>query len=256
MTYHLVSTSGPQVEYLNAESLDPDNPVLVAAWDANVDFRADELANHGDAAYTALTELLMGLLSDRISAGGSILDAGCGLGYLADSIVTAGYRVEGVDPSRLSIAYAKKRFRAIKFSAQTIEQYASDHAHASRHDAVVANMVLHTTPQLDTFAASVAGVLKPGGSFIASIPHPCFFLPTKDSVSVPFDYSATRGFLIPFRIHDGRAHPEPVPYFQRTLEDYSEALHLAGLTDLRIREPQRVGDGRQHDMLAIFASRK
>lgn len=256
MTHQLDRTPGMQAKYLHVQSLLPDDSALLASWDANVDFRADELANRRDTAYADLTELLLGLLTERIPADGSILDAGCGLGYMANSMAAAGYRVEGVDPSRLSIGYAKKSFGNIEFSAQTIEHYASDCAHASRHDAVVANMVLHTTPQLDTFVASAAKVLTPEGSFIASIPHPCFYIPTKESVSIPFDYSVTRGFAIPFRINGGRIHPAPVPYFQRTLEDYSEALHRAGLRDLRIREPQRVGDGRRHDMLAIFASRK
>jgi 2-polyprenyl-3-methyl-5-hydroxy-6-metoxy-1,4-benzoquinol methylase len=256
MTHQLDRTPGMQAKYLHVQSLAPEESALHASWDTNVDSRADELANHRDRAYADLTELLLGLLAERIPADGSILDAGCGLGYMANSMVAAGYRVEGVDPSRLSIDYAKKSFGNIEFSAQTIEQYASDCAHASRHDAVVANMVLHTTPQLHAFVASSAKALKKEGSFIASIPHPFFFISTKESVSIPLDYSVTRGFAIPFRINGGRTHPAPVPYFQRTLADYSEALHRAGISDLRIREPQRVGHGRCYDILAIFASRK
>lgn len=250
------NTTYAKVEYIDVGSLSPDDSVLVGPWDANVEFRGDELANKGDAAYRALTSLILDLLSECISAGERVLDAGCGLGYLAASMAAAGYQVEGVDASRLSIDYAKKRFSTTRFHAQTIEQFATRPNRVGRKDAVVANMVLHTTPRLDTFITSVVKVLKPGGTFIASIPHPCFFLGTKDSLSIPFSYSVCRGFLIPFRIHGGRTHPELVPYFQRTVGAYTEALYKAGLTDLRIREPQYVGEGREHDILAIFASRK
>jgi SAM-dependent methyltransferase len=243
------------IGHLNAESLDPGDSALVASWDANVDFRADELANNGDVAYAALTTLVLGLLSESIAPGGSVLDAGCGLGYLANSMAAAGYHVEGIDPSLRSVEYARKKFNTLGFYAQTIESYAVNGPRAGRYDAVVANMVMHTTPQIGSFVASAAEVLRPGGELIATIPHPCFFLPTKESAPVPFEYSENRGFLLPFRIRGGRTHPEPVPYFQRTLEDYNEALHQAGLADLRIREPQRIGGSRYHDMLVLSAMR-
>jgi 2-polyprenyl-3-methyl-5-hydroxy-6-metoxy-1,4-benzoquinol methylase len=234
------------------ESLDPGSPALTSPWDANIDFRADELANDNDVAYSALTTLVLNLLSESVPMRGAVLDAGCGLGYLANSMVTAGYRVVGVDPSRQSIGYAKKMFSTIDFYAETLEIHASESQNAERFDAVVANMVMHATPKLAAFVASAAEMLKPGGSLIATIPHPCFFLPGKDFAS--FDYSKRRGFIIPFRIHGGRTHPEPVPYFQRTLQDYSDALRVAGFTNFWIREPQRINNGR-HDMLAISVSR-
>jgi SAM-dependent methyltransferase len=235
------------------ESLDPGSPALTSAWDANIDFRADELSSENDAAYAALTVLVLDLLSENAPTCGTVLDAGCGLGYLANSMAAAGYCVVGVDPSRHSIGYAKKRFGAIDFHAQTIENYASEHRHAKRYDAVVANMVIHTTPGLDSFVSGAAEVLKPGGSLILTIPHPCFFLPSKDVVS--FNYAKRRALTIPFRIHGGHAHPEPVPYFQRTLQDYSDALQSAGFANLWIRELRRIDNG-QYNMFAMSVSRR
>jgi 2-polyprenyl-3-methyl-5-hydroxy-6-metoxy-1,4-benzoquinol methylase len=264
MTDRRLKFFGAYAARLSTEQLCSGSAAIVSPWDENVDFRADELANCRDAAYTALTTVILDLLSESVVAQGSILDAGCGLGYLADSMVAAGFRVIGVDPSRHSIGYAMKRFDTIRvptqtdaigFHTQTIELYATDPHNTGRHDAVIANMVMHTTPQLDAFVESAAQVLRPGGRFIATIPHPCFFLASKKTAYVPFNYSENCGFLIPFRIQGGRTHPEPVPYFQHTLQDYSEAMHRAGLSDLRIREPQQIGKGRRYD-IAIFESRK
>jgi 2-polyprenyl-3-methyl-5-hydroxy-6-metoxy-1,4-benzoquinol methylase len=256
MTQQTDGTPSTQAKHLDRDSLDPDDHALVDSWDANVDFRADELANHADSAYEVLTTLLLDALSGLTSADSPVLDAGCGLGYLANSMAASGYTVEGVDPSRLSIEYAKKTFDSIKFSAQTIEQLASDYSHNASYGAVVANMVLHSTPKLDAFVAAAAKLIEPKGSLLASIPHPCFFLYTKNPTYSLFDYSAAQGFMMPFRIHGGRTHPEPVPYFQRTLEDYSTALHRAGFTNLQIQEPRQVGGGRHHDVVLLVASRK
>jgi SAM-dependent methyltransferase len=199
--------------------------------------------------------MVLSLLSESIDHGGRVLDAGCGLGYLANSIASAGYQVEAVDPSSQSIEYARKNFPRIKFQSQTAETHAADWRNIAQYDAVVANMVMHATPQITTFITSVSELLKPGGSFIATIPHPCFFLPARNFVPMPFNYSNRRGLLIPFKIHGGRTHPEPVPYFQRTLQDYSDALRSSGLDSLWIREPQRVGD-EHNNTLALLASRK
>lgn len=243
-------------ERLPPEYITSGSSMVIAPWDQNVDFRADELSNNRDSAYIGLMALVLELLTQTVSKTGSVLDAGCGLGYLSDAIATAGFHVVGVDPSRHSIEYATKRFNTIDFHTRTLEQYAADDRNASHFDAVVANMVMHATPQLDTFVTSAARVLRPGGSFIVTVPHPCFFLTRVKAASAPPDYSEQCGLMIPFRIHGGRAHPEHVPYFHRTIETYSEAINRAGLKDLRIREPRQIGNSRRHDMLAIFASRR
>ena len=176
-------------------------------------------------------DLVLGFLKQTAAANGSVLDAGCGLGHLTDAIAAAGSHAVGVDPSCHSIDYATKKFSAISFITQTLELYLSDDRNVKRFDAVVANMVMHATPQLDMFATSAARALRPGGSFVATIPHPCFFLTGKKMASAPFDYTEHYGLMIPFRINGGRTHPELVPYFHRTIETHCEAMSRAGLSD-------------------------
>jgi 2-polyprenyl-3-methyl-5-hydroxy-6-metoxy-1,4-benzoquinol methylase len=235
------------------ELLDSCSPLLVGPWDANVDFRADELANGRDTAYARLTSLVLDHLARNVRAGGIVLDAGCGLGYVSNSIVSAGYRVEGIDCSQQSISHARKKFSAIIFRTSAIEDFASHPQSQVRYDAVVANMVLHATPRISSFMESVRRVLKPGGTVIATIPHPRFFLLRKKLAPATFNDSDRIALFIPFRICGGRTHPEAVPYFQRPLQDYGDEMRRSGLTDVRLR-PAKVGDD-QHSLLVLSARR-
>jgi SAM-dependent methyltransferase len=233
------------------------DPLLIAAWDANVDVRAHELAGQGDLAYCALTELVLRLLEENVPAGAAVLDAGCGLGYLSGSMAETGYKVAGIDPSGASIDYANHNFYMPSFYLQSIEDHASAESEVGieKYGAIVANMVLHATPDLRSFMRSAVALLEPGGVFIATIPHPCFFLGTKDSLSMQSKYSDGVGLLIPFQIYGRPAHPEQVPYFQRTISEYSDQLYLAGFRNVRILEPRNIGPGRMNDILAIHASK-
>jgi SAM-dependent methyltransferase len=216
--------------------------------------RAAELANHGDPAYRALTNLVLRLLTERVSTGATILDAGCGLGYLSQSIAEAGYKVIEIDPSAASIARAIKTHDSPSFYCQTIEDNASAKTENENYGAIVANMSLHTTPNLRSFLVSAALLLGPRGVFVATIPHPCFFLETKSAMSVHPEYAAESAFFIPFHIRGHASHPERVPYFHRAICEYSEELYKAGFKDVHIHEPKYMGPGRPNDILAIYAS--
>jgi SAM-dependent methyltransferase len=246
--------TGLEVIGSGMELLDSSSPLLVGPWDANVDFRADELDNGRDAAYVRLTSLVLDHLSRHVPAGAIVLDAGCGLGYLANSMAWAGYYVDGIDCSLQSISHARKKFPEISFRTSAMENYATGPQCRGRYDAVVANMVLHATPRISTFIESVIQVLRPGGTVIAIIPHPQFFLHRKKLAPPTLGDSDRVGFFIPFRICGGRTHPEHVPYFQRPLHDYRDEMLRAGLINVWIR-PAKVGND-EHSVLVLSGMRQ
>lgn len=216
-------------------------------WNANASSRARELAA-GDPAYQALTDLIVRFLKARVPAGSLVLDAGCGLGYLSAAMAEAGYAVTGIDPARAPLDRAARKFGRPLFLAQAIEEETGQ----ARYDAVVANMVLHATPDLPGFLLSAARLLRSGGSLIATLPHP-------GSSSGDKERGAGRSPDVPswteFRIHGGQPHPVRVPYFHRPAADYREGLFAAGFVDVHEEEPAQVGPGRPHDIIVFHAVR-
>jgi SAM-dependent methyltransferase len=232
--------------------------MLVESWDANAAMRAAELSTQGDPAYEALKDLVLSFLKERVSLGSLVLDAGCGLGYLSNAMAQAGYTVRGIDPSQASIDRAIKVFdvNRLSFAVQRIEDLSADLDREFKHyDVVVANMVLHTTPNLKSFLSSTVSLLRPGGIFIATIPHPYFFLQTKESISPDDDHPVDWPYWIKFRIRGREPHEVPVPYFHRAIADYSEGFYIAGLAEVHISEPRRVGPGRPNDIFVIYATK-
>jgi SAM-dependent methyltransferase len=245
------------VAELALRKVEGPDPALIEPWDVNAASRADELVDDGDPAYQALSSLILGILREHVPIGSLVMDAGCGLGYLSNSMAQVGYKVVGIDPSRASLDRAIKKFDLPSFFPQSIEEVAADGAVApAKYEAIVANMVLHATPYLGGFLSSAERLLRPGGSFIAALPHPCFFLQTKEGRPLDADYSSDAEFWIDFRINGRRPHSMRVPYFHRPIAEYSEGLYAAGFRDVHIEEPEHIGPGRPNDIIAIYATKE
>jgi SAM-dependent methyltransferase len=88
-----------------------------------------------------------------------VLEVGCGRGELARGIAHSGYDVVAIDPD----APTGELFQAV-----SLEEFAADQA----FDGVVASRALHHIPDLPGSVAKIAGLLRPGGSFILD-EHAC-----------------------------------------------------------------------------------
>jgi SAM-dependent methyltransferase len=245
----LVPDSAPR---LKSAELQANDPELVDKWNGNANVRALELEANDDPAYRALTNLILRSASEHVVRESSILDAGCGLGYISNSLARSGYRVTGIDPSGEQITYAARKFPRVQFICRTIEDYASAMREPLGYAAVIANMVLHTTPDLYSFLSSAKRLLIPGGYFVATVPNP--FSPKNTHGSL-VDISATDGYLVRFQIHDRDPHPELVPHFPRDIGEYSEETYRAGFENVHIATPPHVGPGRDYDIVVLFAFR-
>ena len=107
-------------------------------------------------------------------AGSRVLDVGCGLGRLSRYLAGHGAMVVGLDVSRAMLA------RARQSGANGIDYLPGDVATPGEwwdgepFDGCTCELALMDIDDLTGTLAAVAGVLRPGGWFVASIVHPCF----------------------------------------------------------------------------------
>jgi 2-polyprenyl-3-methyl-5-hydroxy-6-metoxy-1,4-benzoquinol methylase len=107
--------------------------------------------------------------------GKTILDAGCGQGYLARLLARKGADVIGMEPTPTLINHAIEREREEKLGIQYIQADLSYYSQpALQFEAVVSNMVLMDIPEYEKALSNCLGWLVPGGSLVFSLSHPCF----------------------------------------------------------------------------------
>jgi len=102
--------------------------------------------------------------------GGRLLDAACGVGY-GTRILTGKAPVDealGVDVSEAAIAYAREHYADARThyrrqDAMTLED-------EQGFDAVVSIETIEHLPEPAAFIDRMAGLLRPGGRFVASVP--------------------------------------------------------------------------------------
>ncbi len=139
-------------------------------WDASVE--------DGDYFHQAFVfppiENLLDLQNSEI-----VLDAGCGNGALSRRMAKKGSKVFGVDFSSTLIKQARKRSSDISYQEMdlTNEVQLLQLAKNQSFDRIVCSMVLHDMSNIHPFFESLRLLMKPKGSFIFSIPHPCFNSP-------------------------------------------------------------------------------
>lgn len=106
-------------------------------------------------------EDVVNLLNAR--PGETILDLGCGTGYLTNLIAESGADVLGIDSSIEMIKQARLKYPAIKFDVMDATNFTFE----KKFDAVFSNAVLHWIPEKEKVVECIFNCLKQGGRFVA-----------------------------------------------------------------------------------------
>jgi 2-polyprenyl-3-methyl-5-hydroxy-6-metoxy-1,4-benzoquinol methylase len=141
-----------------------------ARYDAVADFYVSGFDAADDPASLALLALLGPV------AGLRVLDVACGHGRISRELARRGAEVAGIDISAALISKAKQAERDEPLGIRYIHADVTVPTALGEggFDAASCNFGLSDIDDLDAAVAAVSGVLRPGGSFVFSILHPCF----------------------------------------------------------------------------------
>lgn len=182
--------------------------------------------------------------------GSRALDLGCGEGYCTRELARRGAApVTGIDLSDGMIEIAARKeaeeLLGIRYQAgcATDLQCFED----GSLDLVLAVFLFNylDTARMRSCMTGIARLLRPGGRFVFSVPHPAF--PWFRSEGPPFHfevgeagYFSGRDRRFPGRIWKRDGTPVAVQLVHKTFEDYFEALRGAGFSSMPTVEELRV----------------
>lgn len=136
-----------------------------AAYDAVAP--AYEALLRDDLATATYDRAVLGAFAELVSAGGSVLDVGCGPGRITGHLAGLGLDVAGVDLSPAMVAVALERLPGLSFGVGSLE--ALDVPDGSVAAVCAWYSLIHTPPErLPAAVAELARVLTPGGQLVTA----------------------------------------------------------------------------------------
>lgn len=197
------------------------------AWDMNVHIRANDLECGTDITYTnIILPWVLKEVSHHSTEKSTILDIGCGCGFLTNAIYQSGrFAIQGIDISTASIAYAKRKYPNIFFSEQDFYSLPL----SKKYDICTAVMTLNNMPDMSAFFDVASKILYGGGSLIMVLPHPCFWTEKHISTS-DFHYMIEKSYKISFSTKGRKDYNCPIFYFHRPIEAYLHSIREHGFS--------------------------
>jgi SAM-dependent methyltransferase len=217
-----------------------------ALWNRVADDWRIQVGDDGDGNRILNSDPVLWAFAGDVN-GRTVLDAGCGTGYLSRKLHDRGARVTGIDFSERMIAIARELSPELDFRVDDCSELRT--VDDARCDLVIANYVLMDTPDLHGTMAAFNRVLKPGGVAVLVFSHPCFpqgrATVSEDGEEICFRWG--------FPYFEPRACTDPpwghftseFIWFHRPLSDYWKAFAGAGFVVVDFEEP-RITPDRHH----------
>ena len=189
-----------------------DQPIVHNVTQAFYDRLApqyDRFYQDWDETVRSEARFLQGIIAEfGFDASARILDCACGVGTQAIGLAALGCDVTGSDLSAGEIAEAKRRAaeRGVRIRLEQADFRALSSAFSEPFDLVIAmdNALPHmlTAADLKTAVQSIAGQLREGGLFVASIRDYDSLLAEKPAYSAPYVHKTGQGQRVLFQTWD------------------------------------------------------
>jgi ubiquinone/menaquinone biosynthesis C-methylase UbiE len=239
--------SGATSFYVPSEKAAISDEQISQAWDKLADKWSSSYMEYGDFNRQYIIDPAIFRLIGTVK-GLSILDAGCGGGYLCRLLAKKGAKMIGVDISKRFIEIAKQKDKeaplGIAYYPGTLSNLSIFKNEA--FDMVISNLALMDVLDLKKAITELFRVLKEKGKLIFSIMHPCFSSPPVHGwVRIPQDsqrkedwiyWKVDRYFDRSMEIWQYRDWPSTFS-FHRPLSDYIKMLMESGFTITDFEEP-------------------
>jgi SAM-dependent methyltransferase len=205
-------------------------------WEANAAYWVRVIRERRDRYRTDLTDPAV-LDAVGPCAGLTVLDAGCGEGYLARALTARGATVLGADAVQGMVEAARGTDGGASFVRASVGALPVRDA---AFDLVVANHLFSHLREPARAIGEFGRVLRPGGRLVVLTLHPCFYVEgaehgARTSVAAA-RYFEGRGIDQHFLV-DGLQSPSQITSWLRPLEYHAAALRDAGFVITDLREP-------------------
>ena len=165
-----------------------------------------------------------------------LLEIGCGTGHLAARLAKVVPHVEALEPSPGMHSEAKGVLGGASVALHHIS--AEEFRSSQRFDLVVSHLCGHVVADIDRFCQACANLINESGTFVFSLPHPCFWSDAKEDFPKPeCCYTQEQFAHITLKItKDPSRAIEGVPFHHRPVGRYISALHKVGMALTRLDE--------------------
>ena len=166
----------------------------------------------------------------------NILDIGCGEGYVGREMLKRGAKhVDGIDISEKMITHAlqEKENQNIQNATYTVQDISKLSVSEEEYDLVIAMFLFNylSIEETQSTMEKIFDLLKPGGQFVFSVPHPLLAFLKKDKYPFYFDvkggYFSGRNILFPGEIWRRDGIAVNVQCIHKTIQDYFSCLKAA-----------------------------
>ena len=214
-----------------------------ASWHSNAQpwttaVREQQIVSRRLVTDHAIIEAVLGF------APTSVLDIGCGEGWLTRALAREGIAATGLDAVAELIEQAVQadpNQAGAEYHVMSYEQIAAG-AWQQTADAVVCNFALLGKESVEGLFAAMHGLLQPGGRLLVQTLHPrvaCGDQPYQDG----WREGSWAGFSPDFR--------DPAPWYFRTMENWHRLFVQHGLRLIEQREPLHPKTGRPASVIFI-----
>jgi 2-polyprenyl-3-methyl-5-hydroxy-6-metoxy-1,4-benzoquinol methylase len=175
----------------------------------------------------------------------TVLDLGCGEGWLAHALAERGYDVLGVDAIPALIEQAKTKGKAA-FEVAGYEQITDLGLGGRRFDAVVINFALFGEDSVPKLLRRIPDLMKPDGRLVIQTLHPV--VANGDQIYADgWRKGSWAGF--------SDAFTDPAPWYFRTLGTWVTMIGASGLAIDEMREPVDPQTGKPASVIFIAKAR-
>jgi ubiquinone/menaquinone biosynthesis C-methylase UbiE len=211
---------------------------IVREWDSIAEMRSQQIRTGKDISYDyVLTPAIMQMANGCDTS--AVLDVGCGCGLLTARLANNATRITGVDISAASICLARQHcheYNNITFVEGAIEDLTAG-GQRNQYSLAIANMSLMAMLKLDAALGSLSRLVRPGGHFVFTIAHPCFWPQYWNYSKEWFRYREECVIEAPFHISLDLSDKFVTTHIHRPLEQYVSELIGAGFSICHIIEP-------------------